>query len=157
MASRSRTTCSGAHGAAADAARGAQVRAGVTLGPLLEQHAPGMYAPVEDELGNADAEVRESLTALAASWCRWSGVFAMRRWLSHVATQGGPVPAFHGGEALSAEVAQALGVLTDHLAQLDRLKSDERELAAWRDTQRAAAESNARAYGTTAAQTAHAF
>lgn len=138
-----------AHAAAADAARNAQVRAGVTLGPLLEQHAPALYTPSEDELAKADAEVRETLATLTDSWRRWSTAFALRRWLSHVGTDG-KVTNYHGPDSLPAEVAQALGTLTDHLAQLDRLKSDENEVQAFRATNEAAQQWARREYGTNA-------
>lgn len=136
-----------AHAAAADAARSAQVRAGVTLGPLLEQQAPALYAHSEAEIAQADAEVRESLTLLTDSWRRWSTAFALRRWLSHVGTDGN-VTNYHGPDSLPAEVAQALATLTDHLAQLDRLKSDETEVQAFRATNDAAKQWARREYGT---------
>lgn len=136
-----------AHAAAADAARSAQVRAGVTLGPLLEEHAPTLYAPCETELSKADAELRESLATVTASWRRWSAAFALRRWLSDVATNG-TVPSFHGPDSLPAEVAQALAALDNTLGSLDRLKADEAHVTEHRATEAAAAAWARREYGT---------
>lgn len=139
-----------AHAAAADAARSAQVRAGVTLGPLLEEHAPALYAPCEEELGKAEAEVRETLATLTASWRRWSTAFALRRWLSHVATEGN-VSNYHGPDNLPAEVAQALAALDTALGSLDRLKADEAQVTEHRATETRAAEWARREYGSNTA------
>jgi len=136
-----------AHAAAADAARSAQVRAGITLGPLLEEHAPTLYAPCEDELSKADAELRESLATVTASWRRWSAAFALRRWLSNVATNG-TVPTYHGPDNLPAEVAQALAALDTALGSLDRLKADEAQVVEHRAAEAAAAAWARREYGT---------
>lgn len=109
-----------------------RTRLGLRLGPMLETEAATIYGPLEERITDSAQTVRGSLTAVRDAWARYSRDFEMRRWLSDIATNGGPVGAYHGSSPLPGEVTAALAVLEEHISALDRLKDDEEQVRSFR-------------------------
>lgn len=122
-------------------------RLGTTLGPMLEDAAPALFAATETAIEYTATHVRAALAGVRETWREHSEAFELRRWLSHVALDGGRVSSFHGASGLPASAADALAALHHAIAELDRLKDDEAEVSRWREQEQAAKDSSARLYG----------
>lgn len=105
---------------------------GHQLGLMLEAEAPSLYAPIEKRIEKSATALRGSLASVRDTWAEFSSDLEMRRWLSHVELDGGAVGAYHGASPLPREVADALAVIETHINSLDRLKSDEDQVRAFR-------------------------
>lgn len=113
-------------------AKSARERLGRDLGPRLEQTAPSLFGTVEDRLAETAEVLTGAVAGLRAAWTEHAGVFELRSWLSHVALDGGSIPAWHGDKRLPAGVEDALTQLEHALTELDRLKADEQQVLAYR-------------------------
>lgn len=122
-----------AHTRFATDARDERARLGYTLGAALEEIAPTLFAPAEEQIEQRASVLRESLAALRGSWSGFSEAFILRTWLSDLAIKGGMVGAYHGATGLPPEVVAALAVLEDHAGSLDKLKQDEAEVQSYRE------------------------
>jgi hypothetical protein len=113
-------------------ARAERERLGYDLGVALEAGAPDLFTAAEAEIDKAGAVLTEALAGIRATWADYSAAFELRRWLSAVALNGGRVGAYHGASVPPAAVSDAIDALDDALGDVDRLKSDEAEVLAFR-------------------------
>lgn len=121
-----------AHVGFARDAKSARERLGRSLGPRLEETAPTLFGNVEDKLAETADVLTGAMAGLRAAWTEHALTFEVRSWLSHVALDGGSVPAFHAARRLPDGVAEALSTLEHAITELDRLKSDEEQVLAYR-------------------------
>ena len=75
-------------------------RLGVTLCALLDQEAETLFAPVEERIEDSANVMRGALTSVRDAWSGHTRDFEMRRWLSHIALDGGTVGAYHGASPI---------------------------------------------------------
>jgi hypothetical protein len=115
-------------------ARNEREKLGHRLGLMLEDAAPDLYPIVEDRIDQSAATVRGSLASVREAWASYSEAFELRRWLSHIELDGNTVGAYHGASSLPRDVVTALATLEHAIAELDRLKADEAEVRAFRET-----------------------
>jgi hypothetical protein len=111
-----------------DAASIARTRLGFDLAPLLEAEAPSLAPAVNARISTHAAKIRTQLGKVRSEYGAWGRVFALRRWLSNTAINGGNLPNFDAQHGLPKAVSDALDVLTSHLDALERLESDEAEV-----------------------------
>jgi hypothetical protein len=107
-------------------------RLGTSLGALLNQEAEALFAPVEERIEDSANVMRGALTSLREAWSGSSRDFEMRRWLSHIALDGGTIGAYHGASPIPREVEDALAIIEGHINGLHKLKADEQEVREFR-------------------------
>lgn len=113
-------------------ARAERERLGFALGPQLEAAAPSLFAAAEAEIETAAVVLGQALAGIRATWADYSAAFELRRWLSHVALNGGQVGAYHGASKPPAAVTDAINSLDHEITAVARLRSDEAQVAEYR-------------------------
>lgn len=127
-----------AHDDLATRAHKEATEAGAAFGDLIATHATDLYPDADAQLEAAAQTVRGAVDTLRGAWSQWSQAWSARYWLSQAATVGGWLYPFTPDTDLPADVAKALGVLIDRLGDLEALRHDEAEIAAFRAEQRSA-------------------
>lgn len=131
-----------AHGQFHDEAKKGAVACGHALGELIAEAAPTLFADSEATMATSAAEVTKAVAHLRKTWAVWSSAWSVRVVLGSAHLLGGQLGGYRGNAPLPEEVAAALATLEDHLKSLDRLKSDEANIAAFRQADEVAAVGN---------------
>lgn len=125
-------------GYAATAKRGA-AEVGHRLGQMIHEAAPDLFAPAEADLEKAAEKMRDALAIVEQAWATYAQAWQTRTLVSASHFLGGSLPGWKDAPRLPEPVATALATLTDQAGNLDKLKSDEANLTAWREQQARAA------------------
>jgi hypothetical protein len=121
-----------AHSAISDQARSGLMRLSKPLAERIAAVAPEVIPASEKRLETAANSMRRALGVLSNAWGDYSAAWSERRILGNSMLNGGALGNYDGTGSFPENVRDALQVLSDHLADLDRLKSDETEIVAWR-------------------------
>jgi hypothetical protein len=127
--------------------QGQLTRHGHVLGALLDKHAEVLCDLADAQLEEAAEEVRRAVDQIGSLWLEWAAAYGLRSWASGLRMGVMSVPNFHGDEFYRGKLVDVMKVLTDTLAEPDRLRSDERVVTEWRDKQQAARAHNAAEFG----------
>ena len=109
-------------------AQGAAEAHGQQLGKDIQAAAPLAFEGVEKRLASADTKVRRALAALEEAMGEWSSEYQTRLILSAIHLFGGPLRDHEPEHAMPKEINTALALITDQLANVDRMKADEAQL-----------------------------
>lgn len=126
-------------------AKRAAAEVGYRLGQMIHEAAADLFAPAEAELEKAAEQMRDALAIVGQAWERYAQAWQARMVASSAHYLGGMLPGWKDAPALPAPVAAALSTLTDQAGNLDKLKSDEANVTAWREQEAKALRANATA------------
>jgi hypothetical protein len=111
----------------------AATQQGYTLAALISDAAPGLFDAVEQDMEQAATKIRSALASMDAAWLEWSTAWLSRQTLGRSHLYGGELNDFAPVVEPPREVTAARDALSKHLAVLDTLKAEEREVLAFRD------------------------
>jgi hypothetical protein len=132
------------HDALAREAITEQDRISHPLAAVIAEAAPRLLQPSEDAMREAARTVEAAISGLHQAWSDWASAWHLRRLLGSAALSGGGIHPYRSNAPMPTDVAAALATLTDQLDNLDRLKSDEANVKAWREQEAAAHAANER-------------
>ena len=103
---------------------------GHALGPQLQAIAADLFTNAEAEIEKSAAVLTEALAGIRATWADYSGAFSSG-WLCHSRSTVA-ANAYHGATNPPAKVTDAIDALDHEVTAIDRLRSDETQVADYR-------------------------